>query len=102
MLHLVLTVGLNGHIFFVFDNASTLFRGMMQRMKLIHGLDNFVKHVLGQCNLCKYQSFHCRLSMTGIIQARQLAGRALQLCWLHKLQPMYMAIPFNCGCSLDV
>ena len=56
-LHLVLTMGFNGHIFFFCDNASTLLRGMTQWMKLNSGLDRFGKHVLGKLNFCKYHEF---------------------------------------------
>ena len=73
-LHLVLTVGFKGHIFFFCDNASTLFCGMTQWMKLSGGPDRFVKLVLGKVNLCTITSFGWRLNMTRIIQAWRLPG----------------------------
>ena len=56
-LHLVLTMGFKGHIFFFCDNASKLLREMTQWMKLNSGLDRFVKHVLGTLNFCNYHEF---------------------------------------------
>ena len=50
-------MSINRHIFFFCDNASTLFRGTTQWIRLHSGPDRFVKHVLGKLNFSKYHQY---------------------------------------------